>query len=162
MVLDERRSMIVQQCRDAEDAGLFKAGINKIVIDVIPELRRNNRKDLVVTGFVRGTEVEVLFAGRRRADTLELCRRLKQLRIADHPPKRIHTRKSEDCVPNEAPAMPLALEGAWRPRYWYDHEGSVHRVYQFIAARWIFISSCGQQQMFGVPSIAHADQAPPK
>ena len=73
MVLDERRSMIVQQRRDAEDAGLFKAGINKIVIDVIPELRRNNRKDLVVTGFVRGTEVEVLFAGRRRADTLELC-----------------------------------------------------------------------------------------
>ena len=54
MVLDERRSMIVQQGRDAEDAGLFKAGINKIVIDVIPELRRNNRKDLVVTGFVRG------------------------------------------------------------------------------------------------------------
>ena len=44
MVLDERRSMIVQQRRDAEDAGLFKAGINKIVIDVIPELRRNNRK----------------------------------------------------------------------------------------------------------------------
>ena len=154
----ERRSNLAKQLPELEDTGLFKSGITKMVINVVPEIRRNNRDDLIVTGFVMNTEIEVLFAGRRRHETFELRKQLRQLRTAENPPKLVRTSKVFGKDPEVLSCMPLALEGAWRNRYWYDDEWSVHRVYQFIAARWILTTPDGEQLICGTASVASSVQ----
>ena len=54
---------------DYEDAALFSGSICQISVDLVPQMQRNDRNDLLVRGFVGGHhEIEVLFAGRRTRD----------------------------------------------------------------------------------------------
>ena len=58
-----------------EDAGLFKTAICDLMLELIPQVRRNDREDLIVRGFVdRKTEIDVFFAGRRAGSGQGTCR----------------------------------------------------------------------------------------
>ena len=47
-----------------EDAGLFKTAICQLMLELIPQMRRNDRQDLIVRGFVdRKTEIDVFSRG---------------------------------------------------------------------------------------------------
>ena len=134
---------------EAEDAGLFKTDLCQIVIELIPQTRRNDRGDVIIRGFVdRKHEIDVLFAGRRSSQASALETQLKSLLRA--------ARTIANAAQNTAPAietlrLPIRAEGAWRRTAKRDAEGWETHSYHFVAARWSLFDRHGNVVAFGKP-----------
>ena len=96
-------------------------------------MRRNDRQDLIVRGFVdRKTEIDVFFAGRRASEVGPLEKQLKAMMS--------HARKQAADVGAKPPdvakiRLPLRAEGAWRRSLQRDDSGWETGSYHFVVAR---------------------------
>ncbi|MGA9251210.1 MAG: hypothetical protein WBV71_02055 [Roseobacter sp.] len=130
-----------------EDAGLFKTAICQLMLELIPQMRRNDRQDLIVRGFVdRKTEIDVFFAGRRTAEVGPLEKQLKAMMT--------HARNlaaENDAKPPDVTniRLPLRAEGAWRRSLQRDDSGWETGTYHFVVARWSLLDKEGQTVSFG-------------
>jgi len=130
-----------------EDAGLFKTAICQLMLELIPQMRRNDRQDLIVCGFVdRKTEIDVFFAGRRASEVGPLEKQLKAMMS--------HARKQAADVGAKPPdvakiRLPLRAEGAWRRSLQRDDSGWETGSYHFVVARWSLLDRDGQTVSFG-------------
>ena len=132
-----------------EDSGLFKTPVLWIEVHLTPKMGRNARGDYLITGYVeRNTEIEVVFAGRRRACAEPAISKLKRLWTQAN-------RASEGgAAPKpEQVRMPVRVNGAWRPRFQSDQQGWVTRSYQLTVAEWSMIDPGGAMVTFGEPPL---------
>ncbi|MBM7067683.1 hypothetical protein [Actibacterium sp. 188UL27-1] len=131
-----------------EDMGLFPKWMGRIRVDLIPQMRRNGRRDLIVRGYVKtDQEIEVVFAGRRSRDVEPLEHWLK---VIYHRA----VRATEAPVNVSDMRCPIEVEGAWRPTFRRDEMGLETRQYQLIAARWSVLGADGRAAAFGEqPSV---------
>lgn len=135
-----------------EDTGLFATQLCQIMVELIPQSRRNDRNDLVIRGFVdRKFEIDVYFAGRRTAEAGPLEAQLKALLRA--------ARAIAQAARNNPPAietlrLPVRIEGAWRRTRKRDESGWETGSYHFVAARWSLLDQDGKTISFGkAPSL---------
>lgn len=132
-----------------EDTGLFKTAICDMMLELIPLMRRNDRNDLIVRGFVdRKTEIDIFFAGRRTPQSAPLEAQLKALMT--------HARKA--AAANNMPPpdvarirLPVRAEGAWRRSVKRDDNGWETGSYHFVVARWSLLDREGKTVTFGEP-----------
>lgn len=137
-----------------EDAGLFRTAICQMLLELIPQMRRNERDDLIIRAFVdRKIEIDVFFAGRRRAETGPLEVQLKALMQ--------HARKKAAGLDHPPPEpdkvrLPVRVEGAWRRSLKRDDSGWETGSYHFVVARWSLLDKDGNTVSFGeAPAVAH-------
>lgn len=119
-----------------EDGGLFKREVRDVAVELVPVFWRNNRNDLLVTGLVPpGTEIEVVFAGRRTREAVSLVDRMKHLRRQG-----LRCADSGHEALNAVRQLRLAVQirGTWRLRFERDDSGWEAKKYQLIAAQWAF------------------------
>jgi hypothetical protein len=135
-----------------EDAGLFKTAVCDLMLELIPQMRRNDRQDLIVRGFVdRKTEIDIFFAGRRAAEVGPLEAQLKALMA--------RARKKAEAAGNPPPdvekiRLPVRAEGAWRRSLQRDDSGWETGTYHFVVARWSLLDRDGNTVTFGeAPAI---------
>ncbi len=132
-----------------EDSGLFKTAICDMMLELIPQMRRNDRHDLIVRGYVdRKTEIDIFFAGRRTAEAGPLEAQLKALMT--------HARKTAAANKMPPPAvekirLPVRAEGAWRRSLKRDDSGWETGSYHFVVARWSLLDREGNTVTFGEP-----------
>lgn len=134
-----------------EDAGLFKTAICQQMLELIPQMRRNSRDDLIVRGFVdRKTEIDIFFAGRRRAEAGPLEAQLKALMS-------IARKKASDAGARppdvDKVRLPIRVEGAWRRSRQIDENGWETGSYHFVVARWSLLDKDGSTVSFGEPPM---------
>jgi len=138
-----------------EDAGLFRTAICQLMLELIPQTRRNDREDLIVRAFVdRKIEIDVFFAGRRTAETGPLENQLKAL--MQHARK---TAKDKGLVQPEPETvrLPVRVEGAWRRSLQRDDSGWETGSYHFVVARWSLLDNEGNTVSFGeAPAGTHS------
>lgn len=134
-----------------EDSGLFKTDPCQIVVELIPQMRRNDRGDLIVRGFVdRKNEVDVFFAGRRTKEAGQLDMALRyELKFA----RATAAAAGQKTPPIERIRMAVRIEGAWRRRTQRDDNGWESSTFHFVAARWSFIDPHGNTVSFGEPPL---------
>lgn len=134
---------------DYEDAALFSGSICQISVDLVPQMQRNDRNDLLVRGFVGGHhEIEVLFAGRRARDVGPLETRLKLLWSR----ARQSAKASQKDLPDiDLIRYPVRIEGSWRRKTKRDESGWETHSYNFVAARWSLMNNDGHPVFFGEP-----------
>ena len=136
-----------------EYAGLFKTAICDLMIELIPQMRRTARQDLVVRGFVdRKTEVDIFFAGRRTAQTGPMETHLKALMT--------HARKKAEASKSPPPdvekiRLPIRAMGAWRRSRVRDDTGWETGTYHFVIARWSMLDRDGSTVTFGEPPLVY-------
>ena len=132
-----------------EDAGLFKSDLCQIMIELIPQTRRNGRGDVIIRGFAdRKHEIDVVFAGRRAKQASALEDQLKALLRA----ARTIAKAAENIPPRiETLRLPVRVEGAWRRTANRDETGWEASSYHFIAARWSLLDRHGNVVAFGKP-----------
>ncbi|WP_299965836.1 hypothetical protein [uncultured Roseobacter sp.] len=139
-----------------EDAGLFKNKVGQISVELVPQMTRNSRNDLVVRGFVNRTiEIEVAFAGRRVKEVGPLETYLKAVRS-----KAVKAAKAKGLPEPDIDRMrlPVLIEGAWRPRFQRDQAGWETRSYYLFAARWSVLDGEGNTVSFGSRPLVVAEQ----
>ncbi|MEP2640520.1 hypothetical protein [Roseobacter sp.] len=154
--MTHRRKPASEITPDYEDAGLFKNKVGQLQVELVPQMTRNSRKDLVVRGFVNRTiEIEVAFAGRRVKEVGPLETRLRTLR----------SQAAREAGAPDGPGLdvdlarlPVLIEGAWRPRFKRDQTGWETRSYYLFAARWSILDAQGNSLSFGVPPMILAQQ----
>lgn len=133
-----------------EDSGLFKKPPTELVVHLIPKFGKNSRGDMIIKGLVeKGVEVDVIFAGRRKKEAVELVTLLKRkwdtanYRLAQgvRAPKRKDVR------------LATRVQGSWRMRVVEDEFGQelYEKEYQLLVARWAFKSDNGEFRSFGEP-----------
>jgi len=122
-----------------EDRGIFKTKVVEMRLDLTPALRRSSRGDLICIGTVSGAEVEVIFPGRRSADTKVLA---KELAVVER------ARRQGGLARK---TLPLAATGTWRARIVEEDGLEPKRIYQFMVAEWTFANSNGAEETFGEP-----------
>ena len=130
-----------------EDSGLFKTTLCDIMLELIPQTRRNDWNDLIVRGFAsRKTEIDVIFAGRRVASSGPLEKQLKSLLQKGRS-------KASDAAPSGPDItmvrLPLRAEGCWRRSLQRDNSGWETGTYHFVVARWSFNDAEGKTLSFG-------------
>lgn len=135
----ERRSDKSEVTREKEDLGLFKSELVEVGLELSADVKTNRRGDLLVQGFVAGRPVDVLFAGRRKRDAVQLEAFLDYVR----------TRVSQ---PN-AQRMQIRVQGSWRPSFHRNGEGEDDRRMELVAARWMYRLPDGSQQVWGQPPV---------
>ncbi len=135
-----------------EDSGLFKKPPTELVVSLIPKFGTNSRQDILIKGLMKNNvEIDVIFAGRRKYQAVELVNLLKRkwaaacARVPNgglHPPRR-------DV------RVPTRVQGAWRMRVFEEEEEQnlVSKEYQLIAARWGYKSETGESVSFGEPPV---------
>lgn len=135
-----------------EDAGLFRTGLSRVRVDLIPDLWQNSRGDLVVRGFVEGGKpICVIFAGRRKAEARSLLARLRTMQANA---SLTHAETSGERSPSRWQRVPVLIEGAWRRIIVEDEDGWPTRQYHFMAARWMPVEGQQEGQQFGIaPAI---------
>lgn len=139
-----------------EDGGLFKREVRDIAAELIPVFSMNNRNDLVVAGIVRpGTEIEVVFAGRRTRDAVPLVERMKQLRAQG---LRTAASGHEAMQVIRQLRMAVQIRGNWRLRFEPDGTGWEMKKYQLIAAQWAFQDLEGYNVVAGWPPVEPEDR----
>lgn len=139
-----------------EDAGLFRTAICQMMLELIPQMRRNDREDLIVRGFVdRKIEIDVFFAGRRAAETGPLVTQLKAMMQ--------HARKKASGLDQPPPEpekvrLPVRVEGAWRRSLKRDDSGWETGSYHFVVARWSLLDKEGNTVSFGeAPAVTQPE-----
>ncbi len=134
-----------------EDMGLYKKGTGEFAVELVPEVSRNSRQDVVVKGFMnKGVEISVVFPGRRAREAVAVERRLKALLL----------RANRKAAAAELPEpnrdrirLPIRIEGAWRPRFTRDASGWDRKSFQLLAARWAFVDHDGMTNLGGNPPV---------
>lgn len=138
-----------------EDAGLFKTAICQQMLELMPQMRRNDRGDLIVRAFVdRKIEIDVFFAGRRAAEVGPLEQQLKSLMS--------HVRKQSSEAGAPPPdvtkiRLPVRVEGAWRRSLQRDDSGWETGSYHFVVARWSLLDEEGNTVSFGEAPVVPSD-----
>ena len=135
-----------------EDMGLFKKGTGEFAVELVPDVTRNNRQDVVVRAFFNdGVEVTVVFPGRRAREAVAVERRLRALLI------RANRRAASAKQPEPSISsirLPVRIEGSWRPRFQRDNSGWDKKSFQLLAARWAFVDDDGMTNLGGKPPVA--------
>lgn len=133
-----------------EDSGLFKTKTVQITVELIPQMRLNERKDLVVRGFVeRHFEIEVLFAGRRTKEAAPVEERLSAM-LAQARRQAAGNGREVDI---DLIRCPVRIEGSWRRRSMRDENDWETHTYQLLAARWSLLDKNGNAVPFGTPPV---------
>jgi len=157
--MPQRRLPASEVTPEFEDAGIFKTRTVQITVELIPQMRRNDRDDLVVRGFVeRHFEIEVLFAGRRTKETPPLEERLQVM--LDNARKQAATNGRD--VEIDMVRCPVLVEGSWRRRSVRDENDWETHTYQLMAARWSLLDNKGNPVPFGSAPIVHPKRTPDK
>lgn len=157
--MPQRRRPASEVTPEYEDSGLFKNKVGQLSVELVPQMTRNDRKDLVVRGFVNRTiEIEVAFAGRRVKEVGPLEARLRSVRR-----NAIQAAAAQGMPEPDTDHMrlPVLIEGAWRPRFKRDQTGWETRSYYLFAARWSILDEAGNTVSFGVRpmQLSAQDQA---
>lgn len=119
---------------NTEDAGLFQGELSRLEFELIPQMRRNDRGDLLIRSFInKHLEVEVVFAGRRAEEVAPLEKKLRHMMSRA---RATRSRLTDQDI--EAIRLPVKIEGTWTPVFHRDIQGQETRTYQFFAARWSF------------------------
>lgn len=121
----------------SEDRGLFKSGVVDISLTLLPFTKKSSRGDLIYVGAIDGSEVEVVFAGRRVSDTEPLNQAVAR------------QKKSSDAERN----FQLNAKGVWRTKLVSQNEIEAERVYQFVVAEWSVPDENGGGTTFGEPPL---------
>lgn len=157
--MPQRRVPQTEVTPEYEDSGLFKSKVGQLSVELVPQMMRNRRDDLVVRGFTnRTTAIEVAFAGRRAKEVGPLEERLKALLA--------RATQSAALAGDPAPdidrvRLPVLIEGAWRPRFKRDQAGWETRSYYLFVARWSILDNDGKTVSFGSPPLVRMpDHAP--
>ena len=133
----------------SEDAGLFQTAICEVMVELIPQTRRNDRGDFVVRGYVdRKFEVDVFFAGRRTAETGPLESQLKALLRAS---RAIALAAKNPAPKIETLRLPVRIEGSWRRSMKRDDTGWETSTHHLVAVRWSLLDQDGNTLSFGKP-----------
>ncbi|MBW4707802.1 hypothetical protein KX928_08390 [Roseobacter sp. YSTF-M11] len=147
--MPHRRKPASEVTPEYEDAGLFKNKVGQIAVELVPQMTRNSRQDLVVRGFVNGNiEIEVVFAGRRTKEIGPLEAQLRSLRAHA---LSVAAKVGEPTPDIDFVRLPIMVEGAWRPRFKRDQTGWETRSFNLFAARWSLRDENGTSVSFGVP-----------
>lgn len=147
--MTNRRRPASQITPQIEDAGLFKREVRDVPVELVPVFSRNNRRDLVVKGIVRpGTEIEVVFAGRRLREAAALVERMKKLRAQG---VRAAMTGHDAMLRIQQLRLPVQVRGTWRLRFEPDTSGWEVKSYQLLAAQWAFTDLDGSTVVCGWP-----------
>lgn len=134
-----------------EDAGLFQGKMNRVEVRLVPKMARNERGDLIVSGFLsNNTHVNVVFPGRRRRESGPLVSRLQRLL------KQAGSSPGFDMRDIDELGFNVQVHGAFRSQFHRDQSGWETRSYQLIAARWSMTNEIGLTQHFGEDPIRGA------
>ena len=139
----------VQEPNTDEDADLFPSGVVKVRMALSPRAGENRRGDWVVAGVLSdGTEVQVVFAGRRSKATQALRRELAMMWR-----KAITEARAKNTPAPDASKvlLPIMLEGGWRALFRRGEDGWETRKYQLMAARWTYVLSDESVEVAGEP-----------
>jgi hypothetical protein len=135
-----------------EDAGIFKTRLVQTTVELIPQMRRNDRGDLVVRGFVeRHFEIEILFAGRRVKEAAPVEERLRAM--LDNARKQAAA--AGRTLDLDMVRCPVRVEGSWRRRAIRDENDWETHTYQLMAARWSLLDNNGNAVPFGSTPVVH-------
>lgn len=109
---------------------IFDQPIQNVVVAFSPDVRMNNRGDVVVMGRA-GTkaEVPVIFTGRRAKMVGPLHAMLNKRALAS----------GRGNGPGATVELPAVVQGVWRAQTRRDAEGWEHKTYHLIAATWAMI-----------------------
>ncbi|MFK7882057.1 hypothetical protein [Roseobacter sp.] len=152
--MPHRRKPASEVTPEYEDSGLFKSKVGQLTVELVPQMTRNSRKDLVVRGFTNGTvEIQVAFAGRRTKKVGPLEARLVAMLTRA---KQIAATAGEPEPDIDEVRLPVLIEGAWRPRFKRDQTGWETRSYYLFAARWSILDDQGNTVSFGSPPLVTA------
>lgn len=136
-----------------EDAGLFKTAVCDLMLELIPQMRRNDRNDLIVRGFVdRKTEIDIFFAGRRTALVGPMEAQLKTIMSRA---RKLAVESNSPPPDVEKIRLPVRAEGSWRRSLQRDDGGWETGTYHFVVARWSLLDKDGKTVTFGEsPAVA--------
>lgn len=149
--MQNRRRSTSEVTPQWEDTGLFKKGTGEFAVELVPDITRNSRQDLVVTGYVNaGVEVSVVFPGRRAREAVAVERRLKAMLIRANRAA-ASARQPEPSI--SSIRLPVRVEGSWRPRFQRCNSGWDKKSYQLLAARWAFVDHDGMTSLGGNPPV---------
>lgn len=133
---------------DYEDAGLFPNAVCSVTVALTPQMRRNDRGDLIVRGIVDDRfEVDVFFAGRRTRFAVPLERRLRSL-VAE-----ARRKGGDDPLALNEVRLPVRIEGSWRRRTQRDASGWETGTHHLVAARWGTEGKPESAMQFGEPVV---------
>lgn len=132
--MKDRRKHVSLVTPASEDAGLFNKPVVQVPVELLPEVHRNLRQDLLVRAIVQGDhEVTVVFAGRRMKQAAGLLRHLKRLGAQSRQADRTSQQAERSA---SAYRVKMMIEGSWRVKFSRDDEGWESKDYHLIAARW--------------------------
>ena len=130
-----------------EDAALFPDGVVQVRVALTPQAGENRRGDWIVAGVLAdGSEIEVVFAGRRGKATVGLRRELVMMwrNVVSQ------AQASKRPAPNPSSVLlPIMLEGGWRVLFKRETDGCETRKYQLMAARWTYVLEGGLVDVAG-------------
>ncbi|MEL7099567.1 MAG: hypothetical protein AAGM84_12125 [Pseudomonadota bacterium] len=147
----DRRRSFSDVTPASEDAGLFPRAPAGVEVDLVPQLARNKRGDVLVRGFVGARQpILVVFAGRRapfaRMVEARLSRTLAMARAARGAGIDLSTVR-----------LRIWVEGAWRRRFIRDISGWQQGEHHLIAAQWTLPDPPGPPILFGERAAATAN-----
>lgn len=130
-----------------EDTGLYNNALVVSKVELVPMMTRNNRRDLVVRGYVQGqSEVSVVFPGRRAREVAPL-----QLRLQSMLERYRKEAQTVDETDIDTLRLPVTVQGRWRSHFQRDKSGWQTRGYQLVAAQWGMINEMGEAVFYGEP-----------
>ncbi|MEM6384820.1 MAG: hypothetical protein AAF718_01160 [Pseudomonadota bacterium] len=120
-----------------EDRGLYKSAVVDVSLTLTPFSKRSSRGDHIYMGAINGTDVEVVFPG-RRAEKIDALRHAFS--------------KKKAAKPGDA-SLKFQARGVWRTRLVERDGMETERVYQFLVSEWIVPSDNGEGVLFGEPPL---------
>ncbi|WP_421686924.1 hypothetical protein [Tritonibacter scottomollicae] len=134
-----------------EDSGLFKGGVIQVQLALVPVFGTTSRGDCSARGFnADGTEVTVVFAGRRRPHFQALYTQLRYMYAQAQHKDALLGVKMRDI---NSIQLPVQCEGSWRAQRQQDEQGQEQRSLHFMVARWAFQAHDGQTLKFGTAPL---------
>ncbi|MEP1519173.1 hypothetical protein [Ascidiaceihabitans sp.] len=156
--MPQRRKPSMHHIPAYEDAGLFKNTVSPIDVELVPQMQRNARQDLVVRGFLQDRSIDVVFAGRRAKQVAPLETHLSAM--VAHARRWAQGQGLGKSVDVESLRLPLRIEGAFRPKFSRDVSGWETRAYQIMVSRWTMIDAVGNITVFGTQPVISAAKTP--
>ena len=145
--MNEQRKPASEVTPEYEDSGLFKSDLIQINVELVPMFGRNSRQDIVIKGFVAGGgAIDVVFAGRRKAEVKPLMARLQAMM---NQTRRQMKPEANELLNADKIRHAVRIHGSWRPRFRCDDQGWQTREHQLYAARWLVADKNGQSTIFG-------------
>lgn len=144
--MSERREQTENMAPAEEDSRLFAKDIVEVELELTPLRRMSSRSDLVIAGFINGSEIEVVFAGRRRTAVAPLTSTLDRL-------SRGATLENTETQLHSDIRCAVRALGCWRKSVVEEAQGLIERRHQFLVARWSFSESDGIEKTYGEAPI---------